>query len=369
MTKNFINHLKKLDWILIISALLLVFIGLLSLYSSSLGRDSFLNFQKQIIFFGIGLFLMFLVSFFDYRIIKNSPYLILIFYSLCCLALVGLFFFAPEIRGSRGWYRLGGISLDPIEFTKIALIILLAKYFSMRHIEMYGLRHILISSVYFLIPAALIFFQPDLGSILILLCLWVGILIISSIKLKHFLILIFCGILIFTISWSFLLKDYQKARILSFIQPQIEPLGVGWSQNQSRIAIGSGGFLGQGIGQGSQTQYGFLPEPQTDFIFASIAEEMGLMGVVILSALFLIVLFRIFKIAIVSSSNFQRLFASGLGIILMAQIFINIGMNLGLLPIIGISLPFISYGGNNLVLTFLALGILQNIYSQKQKGD
>ena len=234
---------------------------------------------------------------------------------------------------------------------------------------MYGLRHILISSVYFLIPSALIFFQPDLGSILILLCLWVGVLVISGIKLKHFLILIFCGILIFTLSWSFLLKDYQKSRILSFIQPQLEPLGVGWSQNQSKIAIGSGGLFGQGIGHGSQTQYGFLSEPQTDFIFASIAEEMGLMGVVTILILFLIVLFRIFKIAIISSSNFQRLFASGVGIILMAQIFINIGMNLGLLPIIGISLPFISYGGNNLVLTFLALGILQNIYSQRKEME
>ncbi|MCK4520862.1 rod shape-determining protein RodA [Candidatus Parcubacteria bacterium] len=369
MTKSFIHHLKRLDWVLIGCVILLVFIGFLSLYSSSLGKDSFLNFNKQIIFFSIGILLMFLVSFFDYRAIKNSPYSILIFYFLCCLALLGLFFFAPEIRGSRGWYKIGGISIDPIEFTKLALIILLAKYFSMRHIEMYGLRHILISSVYFLIPSALIFFQPDLGSILILLCLWVGVLVISGIKLKHFLILIFCGILIFTLSWSFLLKDYQKSRILSFIQPQLEPLGVGWSQNQSKIAIGSGGLFGQGIGHGSQTQYGFLSEPQTDFIFASIAEEMGLMGVVTILILFLIVLFRIFKIAIISSSNFQRLFASGVGIILMAQIFINIGMNLGLLPIIGISLPFISYGGNNLVLTFLALGILQNIYSQRKEME
>jgi len=366
MIKTFINHLKKLDWILISCALLLVFIGLLSLYSSSLGKDSFFNFQKQIIFLGVGLFLMFFFSFFDYRVIKNSSYLILIFYFLCCLALLGLFFFAPEIRGSKGWYRLGWISVDPIEFTKIVLIVLLAKYFSMRHIEMYRLKHILVSSVYVLIPASLIFFQPDLGSIFILISLWFGVLIISGIKLRHFLILVFCGILISILGWSFLLESYQQARILSFIEPQLEPLGVGWSQNQSRIAIGSGGIFGQGIGQGSQTQYGFLPETQTDFIFASISEEMGLIGVAVLLVLFLIILWRIFKIALLSPSNFPRLFASGVAIVLVTQIFINIGMCLGILPIIGISLPFVSYGGNNLVLSFLALGILENIYSQRK---
>ena len=186
---------------------------------------------------------MFLTSFFDYRTIKNNSYLILFSYFICCLLLLGLFFFAPEIRGSKGWYRIDwlSISIDPIEFTKIVLIILLAKYFSMRHIEMYHLKHILISGIYVFIPCFLIFFQPDLGSVLILLSLWLGILIVSGIKLKHFLLLIFLGILIFALSWSFLLKDYQKARILSFIEPQIEPLGVGWSQNQSKIAIGSGG--------------------------------------------------------------------------------------------------------------------------------
>jgi len=168
------------------------------------------------------------------------------------------------------------------------------------------------------------------------------------------------------LGWSFLLESYQQARILSFIEPQLEPLGVGWSQNQSRIAIGSGGIFGQGIGQGSQTQYGFLPETQTDFIFASISEEMGLIGVAVLLVLFLIILWRIFKIALLSPSNFPRLFASGVAIVLVTQIFINIGMCLGILPIIGISLPFVSYGGNNLVLSFLALGILENIYSQRK---
>jgi len=359
--KLFIVHLRKLDWILIISALVLVGIGLLSLYSSSLGRDDFLNFKKQIIFFGIGFFLMLGISFFDWRQFREDPYLILILYFLCLVALGGLFFFAPEIRGIKAWYKLGPVSLDPIEFTKIVLIILLAKYFSTRHIEMYRIRHILLSGLYVFLPAILIFFQPDLGSVLILVTLWLGILIISGIKIRHFLILVFIFLLVFIFSWLFLLKDYQKERIISFIQPQFEPLGTGWSQRQAKIAIGSGGIFGQGIFQGSQTQYGFLPEPQTDFIFAAVAEETGLLGVAVLLFLFLILLWRIIKIAISAKSNFPCLFATGLAILLISQIFINIGMNLGILPIIGIPLPLVSYGGSSLIATFIGLGILQSI--------
>ncbi|MDP2967127.1 MAG: FtsW/RodA/SpoVE family cell cycle protein, partial [bacterium] len=267
-----LRHLKQLDWILIISAFLLVGIGLLSIYSSSLGREDFFNFKKQIVFFGIGIFLMLLFCFFDWRIFRENTYLILILYLFCLLSLVGLFFFAPEIRGVQRWYKLGPVSIDPIEFAKIILIILLAKYFSMRHIEMYRVRHILFSGFYVLLPAILIFFQPNLGAVLILIALWVGILLISGIKTRHFLILCLLFLLIFILSWSTLLKEYQKERILTFIQPQVEPLGKGWSQTQAKIAIGSGGLTGQGIGHGSQTQYGFLPEPQTDFVFAALAE-------------------------------------------------------------------------------------------------
>jgi len=356
------HHLKQLDWILIIIILLIFGIGLLSLYSSSLGGGDLSNFKKQIIFFGIGIFLMFLVSFFDWRIFRENSYLILIFYFLSLVGLAGLFFFAPEIRGVKGWYKIGPVSIDPIEFTKIILIILLAKYFSMRHVEMYQIKHILLSGFYILLPVALIFFQPDLGSVLILVSLWVGILIISGIKLRHFLILILCGLLILIFSWGFLLKDYQKERITSFIAPA-NPLGVSWNQNQAKIAIGSGGIFGQGIGSGSQTQYGFLPEPQTDFVFSAIAEEMGLVGVSVLFLLFLILIWRIIKIAINSRENFSRLFTTGFAILLISQIFIHIGMNIGILPIIGISLPLVSYGGSSLISTFLALGILQSIKS------
>ena len=358
-------HFKKLDWILIIAALLLVTIGLLSIYSSSSSSGDFLNFKKQIIFLGIGIFLMFFLSFFDYRILRENPYLILFLYFFCLVGLLGLFFFAPEIRGTKSWYKLGPISINPIEFTKIALIILLAKYFSMRHVEMYRFQHILLSGFYVLVPGVLIFMQPDLGSVIILIAIWISILLVSGIKIRHFLILFLVFLILLSLGWSFLLKDYQKQRIISFIFPQQNLLETGWSQNQAKIAIGSGGILGKGVGKGSQTQYGFLPEPQTDFIFASLAEETGLVGVSVLIIIYGMLVSRVLKICLVSRTNFARLLSVGFSALLISQIFINIGMNLGILPVIGIPLLFVSYGGSSLVSLFIGLGIIQSIRVHK----
>ncbi|MFA5355745.1 MAG: FtsW/RodA/SpoVE family cell cycle protein [Candidatus Paceibacterota bacterium] len=359
-----IKRLKGLDWMLITCALALSVFGLVSIYSSSLADGNFSNFQKQIFFLFLGLGLMFFFSFFDWRIFKNNSYLILILYFVCLLLLVGLFFFAPEIRGVKSWYRIAIFSIDPIELTKIVLIILLAKYFSTRHVEIYQIRHILLSGFYVLVPVILVFLQPDFGSVLILIALWVGVLIVSGIKLRHFLLLLFCGILILTVAWMFLMKDYQKDRILSFISPD-DPLGSGWSQNQARIAVGSGGLFGQGIGAGSQTQYGFLPEAHTDFIFAAIAEETGLAGVFILFVSFAVLFWRVAKIIFDSESNFPRLFAMGFSVVLLFQIFIHVGMNLGISPIIGISLPFVSYGGSGLIASFAGLGIILNMKNNR----
>jgi rod shape determining protein RodA len=353
-------HLKKLDWPMTLCVIFLVSIGLLSIYSSS--RGDFLNFKKQISFFIFGFFSMILISFFDWRSLKESPYLLLFFYFVCLIFLIFLFFFAPEIRGVKSWYKIGPVSIDPTEFTKIVLLLILAKYFSMRHVEMYRIVHILISGIYVLIPSILIFLQPDLGSVLILVLLWIGVLIISGIKVRDFFFLLFLAILIFFIGWKTFLKEYQKERILSFLFPHLsDPLKVGWSQNQAKIAIGSGKIFGKGIKKGSQVQLGFLPEPQTDFIFAAIAEEMGFFGVSILFLLFLILIWRIFKISIFAKSNFARIFSLGYTFLLVSQIFIHLGTNLGILPIIGIPLPLVSYGGSSLLANLLGLGIIQSI--------
>ncbi len=354
------NQLRKLDWGIIVPAILLVCFGLLALYSVAIAKTDFSNFTKQIIFFVAGLLIMFIISFFDYRILRNNSYMILIFYGVCLLLLLGLQFFAPIIRGTRGWYKVGVLSLDPIEITKIILIILLAKYFSMRHVEMYKFRHIIYSGLYVLLPAILVFIKPDLGGTAILVLIWIGILIISGIKIKHFLILTLCFLLVAGFAWLFLLKDYQKERVTSFLLPY-DYLGASWSQNQTKISVGSGLILGQGLAQGSQVQYGFLPEPHTDFIFSVIAQEWGMLGVIVFFTAYGYLVWRVLRIAIESSSNFPRLFASGFAMILIFQFFINIGMNLSLLPVVGIYLPFVSYGGSGLIGNFISLGILQSI--------
>ena len=345
---------------LILASFGLVLMGLVSIYSSSLHSGNFTNLEKNIAFFAAGVVLMVVFSFFDWKIFKENPYLILILYFFSLVLLLGLYFFAPATRGVRTWYKVGPFSVDPIEITKLSLLILLAKYFSSRHVEMYRIKHVLLSGVYVLIPVALIFFQPNLGSCLVIISLWLGILVISGIKMRHFLFLMLAFMMVFASGWAFFLKDYQKARIMSFFVPY-DPLGISWSQNQSKIAAGIGGLFGKGIGNGSQTQYGFLSEPQTDFIFAAIAEEMGIAGIAAVLMLFLLVIWRITKIAQGAYDNFSKLFVLGFAVLLIAQVIIHVGMNIGLLPIIGLPLPFLSYGGSNMIATFMILGILQSI--------
>ena len=356
-----IKHLKRLDWVIIVTSVFLVGIGLLSLYSSSIGRADFGNFQKQIAFMSIGLLLMFGISFFDYRLLRNNSYLLLSLYFIGVAALAGLLLFAPIIRGIQGWYRIGGISVDPIEYMKLVLILVIGKYFAYRHVEVYRIRHIFLTGVYFAIPTFLILRQPDLGSALLLITLWIALLVVAGIKMKHFLGILGLGIVIFALGWGFGLQDYQKDRIISFLKPEFDPLGIGWSQLQSKIAIGNGGFWGQGLGSGTQTQYGFLSEPQTDFIFAALAEEFGFVMILLIFTFLLILLWRILKIGRDAGNNFTRLFAAGIAIIFIAHTFVNVGMNLGLLPIIGLPLPLVSYGGSSLILTYIGLGILQSI--------
>ena len=357
-------HFKKLDWVLIIAVVLVTCLGLSAIWSTGLAKNDFSNFIKQLIFFGVGFSIMILISFFDYRILRNNPYLILVLYFLSLALLAGLQFFAPIIRGTRGWYKIGFITLDPIEIAKIILIILLAKYFSVRHVEMYKLRHILISGLYVILPSALIFIKPDLGGAMILWLMWIGVLLVSGIKLKHFLILFIGFCIVAGFAYGFVLEPYQKERITAFLFPY-DVLGSSWSQTQTKISIGSGRIFGEGLGQGSQVQYGFLPEPHTDFIYSVMSQEWGFIGVLVFFILYLVLIWRILKIAIESDSNFPRLFAVGFAIVLISQFLFNIGMNLALLPVVGIYLPFVSYGGSGLISNFISLGILQSIRATK----
>jgi rod shape determining protein RodA len=355
------EFIKKIDWTIFFCSLLLAGLGLMIVYSASAYRNDFLNFKKQLIFLFAGIILMIVFSLIDWRIFRDNRHLALFIYLLCLFGLVGLLFFAPRIGGSKSWYRFGQISVAPIEFTKLILVIILAKYFSQRHVELYQVRHILISGFYVFLPSLLILFEPEIGSVMVLGLLWIGVLVVSGIKLRHFLILSLCGLILAGLSWSFLFKDYQRTRIISFIFPSSAPLESGWNQAQAKIAIGSGGMFGKGFGNGTQIRYGFLPAAQTDFSFAGIVEEAGLLGAALVLSCFSLLVYRIVKISLTSQNNFSRLFATGIAIILVSQAIINIGMNLGLLPVVGIPLPLASYGGSSLVMTFLSLGILQNM--------
>ena len=360
----FFHFLKKLDWVLIISVLFLVTIGLLSIYSTSfVYSKSF--FYKQIGFIVTGFILMFVLSMFDYRFFRNYPTLLIILYVFSVLLLIGVFFFGNNIRGASSWFRIGNFNIEPVEIAKLVMILILAQYFSLRHIELYRIRHIIASGIYIAVPAILVFFQPDFGSATVLIFLWIGTMIVAGIKVKQLIALLLIGIIILGFAWLGLLKPYQKERVVSFINPYIDPQGSGYQRIQSVIAVGAGKLWGRGLGQGSQSQLDFLPEQHTDFIFASIAEEWGFIGVLILFIFYFLLFFRIIKIAISSSNNFARLFCVGAAIVFIFQILVNIGMNLGLLPIAGISLPFVSYGGSNLLINFVILGIIQSIAVRK----
>ncbi len=351
-----LKRIKDLDIILVLSIFVVSGIGLASLFS--VNSDLAL---RQLFFIILGFILMIGVSFVDWRIFKEKSFVVLGIYLLSTLSLYGLLLFGPTIRGVQRWYRIGDFLIDPAELFKIALLILLAKFFSTRHVEMYKISHIVLSGIYVLVPVFLIFRQPDLGSALILVIMWIVILLISGIKLKHFIVISMIGLVLLSSGWLFFLKDYQKDRAIAFINPELDPQGIGWGQSQAQIAVGNGGLFGQGFGQGTQTQYGFLPEPETDFIFAAIAEEFGLLGVFILFSGFILFIWRIIIVIINSKTNFPRLFATGFSIIIITQVAINAGMNLGILPIIGTPMPLVSYGGSSLLFVFIGLGLIHSI--------
>lgn len=357
-------HIKKFDWLLIGSVLTLCTMGILVLFGIDKGSEGSNFFNRQIIFLGLGISVMFLVSFLDCRIFRNYSAIFLILYFLLLALLVGVLFFGRNIRGTVGWFVVGGLRFEPVEFAKLVIILVLAKYFSGRHVEMFRIRHIIASAIYVFVPIGLVLFQPDLGSAMILATVWLGTVILSGIKLRHLIIVLLCGAALALLAWGLALKPYQKERVLTFLNPTKDPLGYSYSLIQSKIAIGSGGIWGKGLGRGSQGQLNFLPEKQTDFIFALLAEEWGLAGVLFMLAVFLLFFWRLTKIALACDNNFFRLFTAGFTLMIFAQTFINVGMDLGLMPITGISLPFLSYGGSNLLVNFLALGVILNIVTQ-----
>lgn len=360
---NFIIfHFRRLDWLLIAVIFLMGVFSILFLFAmakNNLFFESF--FKKQIFFFILGFFLMFFFSLLNYHLLTHDKTLVWL-YILALIFLTAVLVFGQEIRGAKAWFTVGSFSLQPVELVKIILILILAKFFSYRHIESYSFYHLLISALYIFIPMFLVLIQPDLGSALVMGGIWIGMILIIGIRLKQALFLIISGILIIAVGWNFMMAPYQKNRILNFLNPARDPFYSGYNLIQSKIAIGSGGFFGKGLGKGTQTQFRFLPEPHTDFILSSIGEEMGLFGIALVFILFSFLLWRIIKIAIHAEDNFAKLFNLGFIILIFSQFFINIAMVIGFFPVVGIGLPFLSYGGSSLLSLFIGLGITQAIH-------
>ncbi len=362
------SHLKKLDWLLIGSVLALCAISLLELWSIdkgalAAGRASDF-FIRQGIFLALGLASLLFLAFIDAQIFRNYSFFLVIFYFISLALLVLVVLLGNKIRGMAGWFRFGDVGFAPVELAKFAAVLILAKYFSGRHVEVYRIRHIIISGLYAGLPIALVLLQPDLGSSLVLVAVWLGVILLSGMKKKHLAWVALAGVLISLFAWTFVFKTYQKERILTFLNPAKDPLGYSYNLIQSKIAIGSGQFWGKGLGQGTQGQLNFLPEKHTDFIFSVFAEEWGFLGVTLFFALYGIFFWRLIKIIMAAGNNFFRLFVAGYAVMIFSQIAINVGMCLGLMPITGIALPFMSYGGSNLLINLAMLGVVQNIARQ-----
>ncbi|MBI2625710.1 rod shape-determining protein RodA, partial [Candidatus Parcubacteria bacterium] len=324
---------------------------------------------RQVLWLGVGLTFMVAVSFVDYRVFFTSSRVVLAWYAFILLLLGFLLLFGPTIRGTTSWFKLGGVlSFEPVEAAKLVTILLLAKYFSTRHMELKRVRHVIVSAVYIVLLAGLVFLQPDIGSVFVLIAIWFGMILIAGLRLRQAAATLLVGAVLVAFAWGLVLHDYQRARLVSFVRPAADLQGIGYQARQAIIAVGAGGAFGQGVGHGIQTGYGFLPEATSDFIFAAFAEEWGLVGVTVMLVLFGLVFWRVCRAAEEAPNNFARLYGSGLLVMLLVHVGVNIGVNLGLLPITGLPLPFVSYGGSNLVALFVALGILQGIRVRGTEG-
>lgn len=317
-------------------------------------------FDKQLIWIALSVCVFFVVSFGDYSFLRRTRIIVSVY--MIVLALLALIFaFGAIVKGSQNRFDLGFFAVQPSDPAKLILVALLAKYFARRHIEIAHIRHILVSGVYAFAVFVLVFLQPDFGSGIIIASIWLGMVLVAGISWRHLAVLGITAAIVLTGLWNFALMPYQKARILTFIHPLADIRGAGYNAYQSTIAVGSGEVLGKGVGYGTQSKLQFLPEYQTDFIFAAYAEEWGFVGVVLLLGLFMVVIVRILLIAAHGRDNFDTLFAAGVAIYFAAQFMVHVGMNIGLMPITGTTLPFMSYGGSHLLTEFLALGMLMSL--------
>jgi rod shape determining protein RodA len=355
---------QNFDWTLMGLVLSICVIGILNIYSAGYAASErlFPFYLKQIQWIALGLIIMMIIFFIDYRLIIKGAYVI---YGISVALLALVYIYGYTMRGSQRWLALGGFIFQPSELMKLTIIIVLARYFDdHKSNEPYKLKELFVPFLIVIAPFLLILKQPDLGTALILMILFASIIFFVGINWKSFLIALAGGLVFIPIGWFFL-KDYQKERLITFFNPENDPLGAGYHIIQSMIAVGSGGFFGKGFLNGSQTQLKFLPEQQTDFVFSVFAEEWGFIGGMVLIIMFISLILWGLKIALHARDLLGTIIAFGITALISWEIFINIGMVLGMLPVVGIPLPFLSYGGSAMVSLMAAMGLLMNINVRK----
>lgn len=346
---------KHLDWVIGSSSLLLVCLGVLMIYSTDGSAHLWV---RQIIFAALGMAGMIALMFFDYRFLRRlTPWL----YVLVVVSLAAVGWLGEPVRGASRWIDLGFFRFQPSEFAKLIMIIVTAKVLDVHRGKITDFRYVALSLVYVAIPIGLILVQPDLGSAMVIFLTWLAMMACSRVSKKHLLWLLVGFTIVAIVAWATLLHDYQKQRIYTFLDPAADPTGSGYNVIQSMIAVGSGHIFGQGLGRGLQSQLRFLPERQTDFIFASTAEELGFVGGVLIVGLYFLLLYRLIKLSRQARDNFGTYLALGVFLMLAIEIVINVGMNVGLVPVTGIPLPWLSYGGSAMLTMFMALGIIQSV--------
>lgn len=349
------------DAALFLPVLGLALMGLVTMYSH-VGQNAF--FGKQMVWIIVATVALLVAMVPDYRFLRTGNTVFYVY--VVMVAMLALVLVVGEITlGAQSRFDLGFFSLQPADPAKLVLIIVLAKYFAKRHEQIGDFKHIIISGIYALFIFGLIFIQPDFGSAAILFLVWLGMVLVSGIKVRHLVTVFVLGAVVFGMMWQFVFFDYQKERIMTFLNPLADIQGAGYNAYQSTVAIGSGGLFGKGIGYGTQSKFLFLPEYETDFIFAAFAEEWGLFGVIMLFLLFAFLVWRLLDHAMNGATNFERLFASGVCILFVAHFFIHIGMNIGVLPVTGTTIPFLSYGGSHLITEFIAIGMVMSMSRHK----
>tara|TARA_B100001057_G_scaffold130153_1_gene129198 strand:- start:160 stop:1284 length:1125 start_codon:yes stop_codon:yes gene_type:complete len=353
---NFFQKIKDLDFILLGSILLLGFISLATMYSTDGGQILF-HTKSHFSKFSIFILLMLVISFLNIRIWFSISYFS---YLIIVIMLIWTINFGVTASGSQRWINLYFINIQPSELMKIFIILCLAKYFHRKRLEnVNSFYSVIISTIIIFLPTSLVIIQPDLGtSILISIS---GILVLWFVGLNHKYF--FYSFLISLLSLPFIisfLKPYQKLRVLTFLNPDRDPLGAGYQIIQSKIAVGSGGLFGKGFLKGTQSYLEFLPEKHTDFIFTLFSEEFGFIGSTLLLLIYAVIIYRVIKIGIISRSYFAKLFCYSFGASLFVYIVINMSMVLGLLPIVGSPLPIMSYGGSSMLATMIGFGIVMS---------